>query len=63
MFVMWCGTNPALDYNGAFVLSRSKSHSGITRETETLFRDVARKHGVNYDEMCISDNSACPDNP
>ena len=22
MMVLWCGTNPALDYNGGFVLSR-----------------------------------------
>jgi len=22
MMVFWCGTNPALDYNGGFVLSR-----------------------------------------
>ena len=28
MFVMWCGSNPALNYNGAFVLSRGRTLSG-----------------------------------
>ena len=63
MFVMWCGTNPALDYNGAFVLSRTKTQAGMTKQTETLFRAVASRHGLDYDEMCVSDNTACPDNP
>ena len=28
MFVMWCGSNPALNYNGAFVLSRGRTLLG-----------------------------------
>ena len=63
MFVMWCGTNPALDYNGAFVLSRHKTQASISQETEKVFREVATKHGVDYDVMCVSDNTQCPDNP
>ena len=63
MFVMWCGTNPALDYNGAFILSRDKTLAGIRPETEAEFRSVARSHGVDYDDMCVSDNTNCPDNP
>ena len=63
MFVMWCGTNPALDYNGAFVLSRHKTQASISQETEQVFREVATKHGVDYDAMCVSDNTQCPDNP
>ena len=63
IFVMWCGTNPALDYNGAFVLSRTRTLTGISPETEALFRQVATDHGVSYDDMCVSDNTDCPENP
>ena len=63
IFVMWCGTNPALDYNGAFVLSRTRTLTGISPDTEYLFRQVATDHGVSYDDMCVSDNTDCPENP
>jgi len=63
MFVMWCGQNPALDYNGAFVLSRGRTQEGMLGETEAQFREVAMQHGVEYDEMCLSDNTQCPQVP
>ena len=63
MFVMWCGQNPALDYNGAFVLSRGRTEEGMTADIEQQFRDVAEKHGVDYDAMCLSDNTECPESP
>ena len=61
--VVWCGYNPMLDYNGAFVLSRAKTEAGMSAETEERFRAVAAQHGVDYDAMCLSDNTDCPDNP
>jgi hypothetical protein len=32
MLVLWCGTNPALDYNGGFVLSRGRTQDGMPAE-------------------------------
>ena len=63
MFVMWCGQNPALNYNGAFVLSRDRTEANMDAETEERFREVATRHGVDYDAMCLSDNTNCPDSP
>ena len=63
MFVMWCGTNPALDYNGAFLLSRGRTEAGLPAEAEAAFREVAARHGVDWDSMCVSDNTQCPENP
>jgi len=63
MFVMWCGTNPALDYNGAFVLSRGRTQEGMTEATLAEFQGVASVHGISWEDMCVSDNSACPENP
>ena len=63
MFVMWCGQNPALDYNGAFVLSRGRTEEDMLEDTREEFRMVAEKHGVDYDAMCLSDNTLCPENP
>ena len=63
MFVMWCGTNPALDYNGAFVLSRGRTEEGMQPGTLAEFQAVAAKHGVEWNSMCISDNTNCPESP
>jgi len=61
MFVIWCGTNPALEYNGAFVLSRTRTAEGMSAEEEAAFRAVASAQGIDYDAMCLSDNTACPE--
>ena len=58
-----CGTNPALDYNGAFLLSRGRTEAGLPAEAEAAFRQVAARHGVVWDSMCVSDNTQCPENP
>jgi len=63
MMVFWCGTNPALDYNGGFVLSRTRTQNDMLPETEAKFREVCSQHGVDYDAMCVTDNSACPEEP
>jgi len=59
MMVFWCGTNPALDYNGGFVLSRTRTINDMLPETEAEFRRIAELHGVDYDAMCVSDNTNC----
>lgn len=59
MMVFWCGTNPALDYNGGFILSRTRTEEGISPETEAELRRVAEVYGVDYDAMCMPDNTFC----
>jgi len=59
MMVFWCGTNPALDYNGGFVLSRTRTQNDMKPETEAEFRSVASSLGVDYDAMCVTDNTDC----
>jgi len=59
MMVFWCGTNPALDYNGGFVVSRSRTEEGMPAEVEAELRRVATSFGVDYDAMCIPDNTLC----
>ena len=36
--VVWCGSNPMLDYNGAFMLSRSRSDGSIPADLEPTIR-------------------------
>ena len=36
--VVWCGSNPMLDYNGAFVLSRTRSNGTIPADLEPVIR-------------------------
>jgi len=63
MLVMWCGTNPALDYNGGFLLSRGRTQDGLTPESEATLRAVSERLGVSWDSMCITDNTQCPQEP
>jgi len=63
MLVMWCGTNPALDYNGGFLLSRGRTQDGLTPESEEALRAVSERLGVSWDDMCITDNTQCPQEP
>ena len=58
-FIIWCGSNPAMDYNGAFVMSRHRSLDALPVDIEAEFRDVASRFGMDYDLMCISDNTNC----
>jgi len=63
MFVIWCGENPALKYNGAFLLSRTRTQEGMSEEVEKVLKEVASKHDINYDSMCLTDNTSCPESP
>jgi hypothetical protein len=58
-FVLWCGSNPVVDYNGGYVISRHRNLDPITPEIEAEFRKVTERFGVNYDELCVSDNNHC----
>ena len=38
--VVWCGSNPMLEYNGAFVLSRTRSDGTLPADLEPTIRCV-----------------------
>jgi len=59
MMVIWCGVNPAVEYNGGFVVSRFRTKDAIPPESAEEFRQVAARLGFDYDDMCESDNTAC----
>jgi len=61
MFVFWCGENPALTYNGGYVLSRKRNIDDMLPETEAVFRQLVADKGLDYDLMCPSDNTMCPE--
>jgi hypothetical protein len=63
MMVMWCGSNPALNYNGGFVVARERTEVAMTPEIEAEFRRVAENLGVDYDAMCLTDNTNCDGEP
>ena len=57
-----CGSNPALNFNGAFVLARERNLDGLAflPEVELVLRATAESLGIDYDAMCESDNTDCP---
>lgn len=57
--VIWCGSNPVLKYNGAFVVSRYRSLEFLEQGTEDQLRKSASEFGIDFDAMCISDNTNC----
>ena len=61
-FVAMCGSNPALNFNGAFVLTRERSLDGLASlpEVELELRATAESLGIDFDSMCESDNTKCP---
>merc|ERR1711963_9083 len=44
-FVIWCGHNPILNYNGAFVISRKRNLETLTPEVDNKLREAAEKYG------------------
>jgi len=61
--VVWCGYNPMLEYNGAFVLSRSRSDGTLPADLEPTIREQLTKYGMNLDEMCLINSLECDPNP
>jgi len=61
--VVWCGYNPMLNYNGAFVLSRSRSDGTLPADLEPTIREQLTKYGMNLDEMCLINSLECDPNP
>ena len=44
---------------GAFVVSRNQNLNNLTEEIDQELRSAAEKFGIDYDAMCISDNTSC----
>lgn len=57
--VIWCGRNAVLNYNGAFVISRNRNLNELTPEVENELRVAAEKFGIDFDGMCVTDNTNC----
>lgn len=60
LFMLWCGKLPVLDYNGGIVLSRHRTEKNIPSKVVEEFRQVAANYGLNYDDLCPSNNDHCP---
>jgi len=61
--VVWCGSNPMLEYNGGFLLSRSRSDGSLPADLEPTIREQLSKYGMNLDEMCLVNSLECDPNP
>jgi len=58
-FVIWCGSNPMLKYNGAFVLSRNKSDGIIPPHILEMLEPELAKYGLTLEEMCLTNSLQC----
>ena len=46
-------------FAGAFVVSRNQNLNNLSVEIDQELRIAAEKFGIDYDAMCISDNTSC----
>lgn len=59
--MLWCGRLPVLDYAGGIVISRKKDDSAMPAEVVEEFRSVLKKHDIDWDKTCPSNNNHCPE--
>mmetsp|Transcript_19427 Transcript_19427/g.46828 ORF Transcript_19427/g.46828 Transcript_19427/m.46828 type:complete len:339 (+) Transcript_19427:55-1071(+) len=58
---IWCGGTPLVTYNGGITLARNKrSLDGMPAWVEENFRAAYAKFGVEWEQMCPSNNEDCP---
>jgi len=57
---MWCGRLPVLDYAGGIVISRHRSAEDMPAEVEAEFKAAAAKFGLEWSNLCPSNNKHCP---
>ena len=48
-----------MDYGGGIVLSRQRNDKNMPVSTEAEFKEVAKKFGVSWEQMCPSNNNHC----
>jgi len=58
-FVVWCGYNPMVKYNGAFILSRNPSDGTLPAHLDSEIRSVVAEYGLDVDAMCLTDSTQC----
>ena len=63
MLIYWCGEVPIQEYNGGTLLSRHRSDKHLSPEAKAELQSTAKKFGLNFDEMCSSNNEWCPAEP
>ena len=47
-------------YNGGLLLSRFRNDANMPDPVREELRQSAKKFGLDFDKMCLSDNSWCP---
>lgn len=61
MLYVYCGSTPNGPYAGASVVTRSaRTADAIPAYVEKIFNETAAKFGFDYDTMCISNVTTCP---
>jgi len=58
-FVIWCGSNPMLAYNGAFILSRNQSDGTMPEYIRQEAVAQLAKYGLTLEGMCLTDSTQC----
>jgi len=58
--MLWCGRLPVLDYGGGIIISRKRNSKDIPKEVVSEFKKVLKKHGLEWDNLCPSNNDDCP---
>ena len=57
MLIYWCGNIPIQAYNGGLLLSRHRNDENMSQSVRDQLRNAASKFGLNFDNMCSSDNA------
>ena len=62
MLYIYCGYTPTGPYAGGSVVSRLDRPAGsdIPKYVEEIFKKTAVQFGFDYDSMCVSDVTKCP---
>jgi len=61
MLIYWCGNIPIQAYNEGLLLSRHRNDANMPKNVRQELRKTASSFGLNFDDMCSSDNSWCPE--
>ena len=58
----YCGSTPVGEYAGLNIMTRipEPSHDAMPPEVESAFRQAAIDFNFSFDDMCVTDQSECP---
>ena len=60
MFYFWCSDNLAATDNGTVILGRARTLAAMPASVESRMRELTAAYGLDFDAMCVNDNSQCP---